>query len=210
MIVQLTGVVVRTDGSSVVLDVGGVGYLVSVPTPTLNGLPEPGGKITLLTHLAARVQPDFDMALYGFLEAQELQAFKILISVSGVGARVALAMLSALNVGELAGAIAASDVKKITQAPGVGPKLAQRICTEIGDKMAALAFERKVDRAVSGERSAQENAVYEDVLEALVNLGYARPDARRAVDRALTSAADRADVNHLISAALQLLAGGKR
>ena len=100
MIVQLTGTVLRTEANSVILDVGGVGYQVFVPGTALNGLPEPGAKATLLTHLVARVQPDFDMALYGFLDPRELQTFKILIGVSGVGARVGLAMISSLSIGE--------------------------------------------------------------------------------------------------------------
>src|SRR5450432_2836845 len=132
MIVQLTGAVIRTEANSVILDVGGVGYQVFVPVTALNLLPEPGGKATLLTHVVARVQPDFDMALYGFLDPLELRAFKILISVSGVGARVGLALISSFSISELARAISSGDTKVITKAPGVGPKLALRICTEIG------------------------------------------------------------------------------
>jgi Holliday junction DNA helicase RuvA len=210
MIVQLTGAVLRTEANSVILDVGGVGYQVFVPITVLNGLPEPGGKATLLTHLVARVQPDFDMALYGFLDPQELHAFKILISVSGVGAKVGLAMISSFSIAELARAIASGDTKVITKAPGVGPKLALRICTEIGDRMAAFAFEQKTERAEAKKQTAEENAVYEDVVEALIGLGYGRPDARRATDRIFTAATDRTDTAGLISSALQFLTGGKR
>ena len=140
MIAQLTGTVLRTDANSLILEVGGIGFQVSVPTPTLNKLPEVGGKITLLTYLSARVQPDFEMSLFGFIDASELQVFKLLLSVSGVGAKVALAMLSALSVDELSRAISTNDVKSITKTPGVGPKLAQRLCLEIGDKIAAFTF----------------------------------------------------------------------
>ena len=209
MIVQLTGVLVRTDANSVVLDVGGVGYQVFVPVTALSGMPEQGGKVTVLTHLAARVQPDFEVALYGFLDPQELQTFKILISVSGVGARVGLAMVSSFPVAELARAISSGDTKLITKAPGVGPKLAQRICTEIGDRMAALAFEQKTERAQATEKTAAENSAYEDVVQALVGLGYSRPDARRAADRTLTTATSKTDAAALIGTALQLLTGGK-
>ncbi|HLJ55153.1 MAG TPA: Holliday junction branch migration protein RuvA [Chthonomonadaceae bacterium] len=210
MIVQLTGAVVRTEANSVILDVGGVGYQVFVPVSALSALPEPGVKTTLLTHLAARVQPDFDLALYGFLDPQELTVFKILIGVSGVGAKVGLAMISSFSVSELARAISTGDTKLITKAPGVGPKLAQRICTEIGDRMAALAFDQRTERAEATQRTAEENAAREDVIEALVGLGYGRPDARRAADRVLAAAPNRADAAGLIAAALQFLTGAKR
>lgn len=210
MIVQLTGTVLRTEANSVILDVGGIGYQVFVPVTALNSLSDPGAKVTVQTHLVARVQPDFDMALYGFLDRRELQAFKILISVSGVGAKVGLAMISSLSLDELARAISTGDVKLITKAPGVGPKLAQRICTEIGDRMAALAFEQKTERSEATERTAHENAAYEDVIEALIGLGYSRADARRAADRIVTAAADRTNTAALIAAALQFLTSGKR
>ncbi len=210
MIVQLTGAVLRTEANSVILDVGGIGYQVFVPVTTLSALPETGGKATLLTHMVARVQPDFDMSLYGFLDPQELQTFKILISVSGVGAKVGLAMISSFPVADLARAISSADIKVITKAPGVGPKLAQRICTEIGDRMAAFAFEQKTERAQATQQSAEENAAHEDVIEALIGLGYGRPDARRAADRIFTAAPNRTDTAALISAALQFLTGGKR
>ena len=130
--------------------------------------------------------------------------------MSGVGAKVGLAMISSFSIDELARAIASSDIKAITKAPGVGPKLALRICTEIGDRLAAFAFEQKTDRAEAKKQTAEENAAHEDVVEALVGLGYGRPDARRAADRIFAAAPDRTDTGALVSAALQLLTGGKR
>jgi Holliday junction DNA helicase RuvA len=210
MIAQLTGVVLRTEANSVILDVGGVGYQVFVPVTALSGLPEAGGKATLLTHLVARVQPDFEMTLYGFLDPQELHAFKILIGVSGVGAKVGLAMISSFSVTDLARAISTGDTKVITKAPGVGPKLALRICTELGDRMAAFVFEQRTDRAQATRHTAEENAAYEDVIEGLIGLGYGRPDARRAAERTMAAATDRTDTAALIAAALQFLTGAKR
>jgi Holliday junction DNA helicase RuvA len=210
MIAQLTGKVLRTEANSAIIEVGGIGFQIFVPITTLSGLPETGGVVTLLTHLIARVQPDFEMTLYGFLDPHELQVFKILIGVSGVGAKVGLAMISSLSVTELARAIASGDTKTITKSPGVGPKLAMRICTEIGDRMAAFAFEQKADRAMASERTAAENAAHEDVIEALIGLGYGRPDARRAAERVMSAAADRTDAPALIGAALQFLTGSKR
>ncbi len=206
MIAQLTGAVARTEGSSVILDVGGVGYQVFVPVPVLSTLPESGGKLTLITHLIVR---EDELTLYGFSDTLQLSAFRILLGVSGVGPKVALALLSTLDVSELARALSTSDTRIITKVPGVGPKLAQRMCLELGDKMAAFAFEQKTDRAVAGQQTAQENAAYEDVIDGLVGLGYGRPDARRAADRALAAAADRTNTSALISAALRYLTGGK-
>ena len=209
MIAQLTGIVVRSEGNSVILDVGGIGYQVYVPVPTLAKLPEVGGKTTLLTHLVARVQPDFDMTLYGFTGVTELHAFKILLGVSGVGAKVALALLSTLDVAELARALSTNDTKMVTKVPGVGPKLAQRLCLELGDKMAAFAFEQKTERTAAGQQTAQENAAYEDAVEGLVGLGYGRADVRRAVDRAFSASTDKTNASALIRQALTLLNGGK-
>ncbi len=209
MIAQLTGIVVRSEGNSVILDVGGVGYQVFVPVPTLATLPEAGGKVTLLTHLVGRVQPDFEVTLYGFSDANNLRAFKILLGVSGVGAKVALALLSTLDVSELARALSTNDTKSVTKVPGVGPKLAQRLCLELGDKMASFAFEQRTERAAAGQQTAQENAAYEDAVEGLVSLGYGRADVRRAVDRAFAAATDKSNASALIRQALTFLTGGK-
>lgn len=205
MIAQLTGIVARVEANSVVLDVGGVGYQVFVPINALANLPEVGSKTTLQTHLVLRGQPDFEMLLYGFEDASQLQAFKMLIATSGVGPKVALALLSTLEVAELARALSTNDTRVITKVPGVGPKLANRLCLELGDKMAAFAFEQRAERAVAGANTAQENANHELVIEALVGLGYGRPDARRAADRVFSNASDRTNVNELITRALNLL-----
>lgn len=206
MIAQLTGTVARTEANSIILDVNGVGYQVFVPVATLSGLPQDGGKVTLATHLIVR---EDEMTLYGFSETAQLQAFKILLGTSGVGPKVALALLSTLEVPDLARALSTNDTRLVTKVPGVGPKLAQRLCLELGDKMAAFAFEKRTERTEAGQQTAQENAAYEDVIEALVGLGYGRPDARRAADRALANAPDRANASAMIRAALSLLTGGK-
>lgn len=207
MIAQLIGTVARTEANTVVLDVNGVGYLVSVPAVVLSNLPEAGQKLTLQTHLIVR---EDDLSLFGFPTVMELQAFKILLGASGVGPKVALALLSTLEVPELARALAANDQKVITRVPGVGPKLASRMCLELGDRMAAFAFESKAERAAAGSNTAAENAAYEDAIEGLIGLGYGRPDARRAIDRVMGEASDRTDAGALISAGLRLLTGNKR
>jgi len=210
MIAQLSGTILRTEGSSVVLDVGGVGYQVTVPVNVLAGLPESGAKATLLTYLVGRVQPDFEMTLYGFITDRQLRTFRSLLGVQGVGAKVALAMLSTLEADELARAISTNETKLLTKVPGVGPKLAQRLCLELGDSMAAMSFERRTERSAATNKTADENASYEDVIEALVGLGYSRADSRRAADAVFTSAANKTDTAALIAAGLQHLTSGRK
>lgn len=205
MIAQLTGVVTRSEGSAVVLDVGGVGYLVHVPAPLLSILPRSEGPVTLLTHLVVR---EDEMSLYGFSRPLELQVFRALLGVTGVGPKVGLALLSALDVVELAGALSSNDTKAVTRVPGVGPKLAQRLCLELGDRMASLAFEQAIDRSTASERTSQENSAFEDAIEGLVSLGYSRTDSRKAVDRVFLETQDRSDPGQLVNAAMRLLTFG--
>jgi Holliday junction DNA helicase RuvA len=206
MIAQLTGSILRREAGSLVLDVNGVGYLVNVPATLLDAGAEPGAKLSLATHLVVR---EDELTLYGFAQPIELEAFRLLLSVTGVGPKVALAMLSTLQVADLARALSTNDIHAITKAPGVGPKLAQRLCLDLGDKMAAFVFEKRAERMEAGRQTAQGNAAREETIEALVNLGYGRADARRAADRAAAAAENGADTAALINAALKLLTGAR-
>lgn len=207
MIAQLSGIVARTEANSVVLDVNGVGYRVFVPLSVLSALPETGGKATLHTTMIVR---EDDIALYGFRTLEEQQVFQLVTSVTGVGPKVALSMLSVLDTGELARAISSNDTRALTKIPGVGPKLAQRVALELGERMAELAFAQRIETLTS-RQTPEENAAYEDVVEALVNLGYSRPDSRKAAERALSHSADKTSAPALIREALNLLtSSGKR
>ncbi|MBC7529118.1 MAG: Holliday junction branch migration protein RuvA [Chthonomonadaceae bacterium] len=205
MIAQLTGLVVRTEANSVILDVNGVGYQCYVPATVLANLPEASVKMTLATHVVTRGQPDFEITLYGFLNSTDSLVFKMLISATGVGPKVALAMLSTLTVDELSRALSASDTRLLTKVPGVGPKLAQRLCLDLGDKMAVFAFDQKVERTEAGKQTSEENAAYEDAVEGLIGFGFSRLDVRKAVDRASANVADKTDAASLITSALALL-----
>ena len=205
MIAQITGTVVRTEANSVVLEAGGIGYQLYVPVDTLAGLPAVGEKTTLQTHLVLRGQPDVEMTLYGFRDADQVRAFKILLSTSGVGPKVALALLSTYDLTELSRALSTNDTRTITRVPGVGPKLAARLCLELGDKMAAFSFLQRTECAADAARTVEENTAWEDAVEGLISLGYSRPDSRKAVDRAAGAAKDRTDVAGLLGAALKLL-----
>lgn len=205
MIAQLTGDVAGTEANSVVLDVGGVGYLVYVPSSVLSSLPAPGGKVTLHTVMAVR---EDDITLYGFASPDERHTFHLLTSVTGVGPKVGLAMLSVYDTAELARAISSGDAKALTRIPGVGPKLAQRVCLELGERMAELSFTRRVDDLTS-RQTPQENEAFEDVVEALVNLGYSRPDSKRAAERAISAATNKSNTAELMRSALNLLTSGR-
>jgi holliday junction DNA helicase RuvA len=209
MIAHVNGIVSRLDANSVVIDVNGVGYRVFVPLGVLSSLPAPGGKAFLHTILSVAANT-FDFTLYGFSSTEEQQVFQILTSVSGVGAKVALSMLSVLDVAELSRAISASDTRTLTKVPGVGPKLAQRICLELGERMAEFTFTQRVETMTS-RNTSEENEAFEDIVEALVNLGYSRPDSKKAAERAVSNATDKANTPALIRDALNLLSsGGKR
>jgi Holliday junction DNA helicase RuvA len=206
MIAQLVGAVARVEGNSVIVDVNGVGYQVFTPVTVLANLPAPGSKVILHTHLIVREE---EWSLYGFAEPIELQVFKMLLTASGVGPKVALALLSTLTVSELGRALSTNDTRVITKVPGVGPKLASRLCLELGDRMAEFAFAQRTAQSESGKATEQENAAYEDALEGLISLGYGRADARRAMERVFATVSDRTNVGTLISSALALLTAGK-
>jgi Holliday junction DNA helicase RuvA len=206
MIAHLSGTVARIEANSVVLDVNGVGYLVYVPLGVLSGLPEVGGKALLHTTMAVR---EDDITLYGFATLDEQRAFHLVTGVTGVGPKVALSMLSVLDAGELARAISSNDTKALTKIPGVGPKLAQRVCLELGERMAEFAFSQRLE-TMAASSTPQENAAFEDVVEALINFGYSRPDSKKAAERAIASAADKGNVPALVRDALNILSSGGR
>ena len=186
MIAQLSGTVARAAGGYVVLDVGGVGYKVFVPVTVLEGLPPQGQPLFLITHTLVR---EDDISLFGFTGEDELQVFELLLSVSGIGPKAALALLSALPAGDLAQAVVSEDVRTLTRVPGIGAKTAQRLVLELKEKMASFSFARNVDKMAAGatvKKKVEPASTVDDVVSALINLGYNKPDAARATDAALS------------------------
>jgi Holliday junction DNA helicase RuvA len=177
VIAFLRGRLLEKHPNRVIVDVSGVGYDVHVPVSSFYGLGEPGADITLRVH--THVREDV-IALFGFRTAIELQLFERLIAVSGIGPKVALAVLSGIEPPDLVHAIQQQDVARLTSIPGVGRKTAERIVLELKDKMASMAG---VAPAVDGTGAA--SVMRDDLLSALVNLGYHRPAAEKAVDKAL-------------------------
>jgi Holliday junction DNA helicase RuvA len=185
VIAQLRGIVARSSGSYVVLDVNGVGYKVNVPLTVIENLPESTQPLTLITHTQVR---EDDISLFGFLDEVELRVFELLLTVSGVGPKVALGLLSALTADDLAQAISSDDVRTLTKVPGVGAKTAQRMVLELKEKILQFGFEQRVGKvATTGAVKKPEGnaALLEDAVSALTNLGYNKPEAQRAANMAL-------------------------
>jgi holliday junction DNA helicase RuvA len=207
MIAKLKGVVDSVGSDRAVLDVNGVGYLLFCPAGTLRDLPPPGGAATLLVDTHVR---EDHIHLYGFSDSLERDWFRLLQTVQGVGARVAIAILSVIGPAQLAEAIAAQDKAPVTQAPGVGAKLAQRIVAELKDKVPALIAGLSADApaGTDGIRTARalvsDAAV--DAVSALVNLGYRRVEAFTAVAAVARDEPGNLEVEVLIRSALRELA----
>jgi Holliday junction DNA helicase RuvA len=184
--------------------VHGVGYLVHCSARTLQALPAPGEAVTL--SIETHVRED-QIRLFGFLSDVEREWFRLLQTVQGVGTKVALAVLSTLKPAELASAIAVRDKAMVARTPGVGPKVAERIVTELKDKAPAYA---DVDPAVIRLSGAVEDRrapqPVSDAVSALVNLGYGQPQAAAAIAAALRSAGADADAKSLIRLGLRELA----
>jgi Holliday junction DNA helicase RuvA len=200
MIGHLRGVLVDKRPNLVLVDVGGVGYQVSIPLSTFYALGDLHAEITLLVHTHLR---EDSIALYGFLTAREKHFFEMLISASGVGPGLALKILSGMSVDDLVPAIRHGDLVQLTRIPGVGKKTAERIVVELRDKLAAM-------EATEAEKpAASRGGVEADTVSALLNLGYDRRAAEKAVEAALRDAAA-ATFEELLRAALQQLSGTKK
>lgn len=200
MIGKLTGVVDSSGEDWAILDVGGVGYLVYCSGRTLGMLPPPGGAASLL--IETHVREDH-IHLFGFGDAAERDWYRLLNGVQGVGAKMALAILSVLPPADLVQAIAAQDKAALARASGVGPKLAGRIAAELKDKAGGMAL-GPVALANGGGKAVP--GVSEDAVSALVNLGYRRAEAFSAVAKAMGDLGAEAPVEALIKAGLKELA----
>ena len=177
MIAQVRGRLLRKEPQEAIVDVGGVGYRVVIPLSTFYRIGEPGAEVTLLTHTHVR---EDTLALFGFLTAAEQALFERLIAVSGVGPKLAVSILSGIEAPDLVAALRSSDLARLTRIPGVGKKTAERLVLELRDKVQGLAATEEEAPATTPASSAKD-----DLVSALVHLGYSRPEAERGVDRAL-------------------------
>src|SRR5882762_1830384 len=175
MIAQLRGTLADKRPNQVLVDVGGVGYLVHIPVSTFYALGDLHSNVTLLIHTQVREDA---ISLYGFLSSREKHLFELLISASGVGPVLALKILSGMSVDDLVPAVRTGDLARLTRIPGVGRKTAERMVVELRDKLAAMESPEGARQPVTTPGTAG------DVVSALLNLGYEQRAAEQAVERA--------------------------
>jgi Holliday junction DNA helicase RuvA len=197
VIARLAGKVAEKGADHVVLDVGGVGYLVHLSAVTLASLPPQGGDVALRTFTNVRQDA---IELFGFATEEEEAVFRALIDVKGVGPRAAQNILSGIDARELAQAVAGGDVARLTKVPGIGKKTAERLVVELKEKLALLA------RAAGPGKARPGAGVLEQLRQALVNLGYKPPQADAAAD-ALREEAEGKRLDELLRDALKRLRG---
>lgn len=170
MIAHLRGRLLSKHPNQAIVETGGVGYELTISVPTFSDLPAPGNEVAL--HVHTHVREDV-IALYGFLRTAEKQLFEKLISVSGIGPKLAITILSGMPADEMTAAIRGNDVARLTRIPGIGRKTAERMVLELRDKLPAATAETPAPSAMTD--------VQEDVLSALLNLGYQRAAAEKAL-----------------------------
>jgi Holliday junction DNA helicase RuvA len=196
VIAHLRGRLLEKHPTRLVIEAGGVGLEVLVPLPTSQGLGDPGSEVALHTVLVVREDA---LTLYGFLTREERVLFLKLVSVSGIGPKIALNALSGSSPRDLAAALKHQDLVFLTRLPGIGKKTAERMALELKDALADLAGEPEEPGARAGT----------DAVEALVSLGYKRGPAAEAVEKAAKTEGADADVESLVRVALGLLVGGR-
>jgi Holliday junction DNA helicase RuvA len=206
MIAHLSGTLLAKHATSVIVDVGGVGYEVTIPVTTFYDLGETNTPVRLQIYTHVREEA---LQLFGFRTLRERELFTLLISVSGIGPKSAVAMLSGMSADEIVTAIRQSNYARITSIPGVGRKTAERLVIELRDKMAALsspALEEQI--AAGGPTAAQsEDALREDTLAALLQLGFPKPAAEKAITGAMQEGGD-LSVETLLRRSLRQLSKG--
>ena len=199
MIASLRGTLIHTDNVSAVVECSGVGFRLAVTKNTLYRLPQKGQEVFLYTFLAVREDA---LDLYGFIDADELEAFRLITAVNGVGAKIGIAILSEFSPSQLRIYIASGDAKALTAASGVGIKLAQRIVLELKDKVGSIETDDGIDLKAVG--NATLNSSTKEAVAALVSLGYTQSEASLAVGRLDTALS----TEELIKQALKQLARG--
>lgn len=195
MIAHLRGKLIHKEPGQAIVEASGVGYDIVISVPTFTALPSVGAETSL--HIHTQVSED-QIALFGFLEREEKRLFERLITVSGVGPKLAIKILSGLSPERTVQAIRAQDHAQLTRIPGVGKKLAERLVVELKDKLD--------DFAVAPTSSSVAGPAVDDVLSALTNLGYQRPAAERAIEQSIAKENSlAADFDGLFRAALKVI-----
>jgi len=201
MIAHITGILFSKNPQSVVIDTAGVGYQIYVPLSTFYQLPDEMERVSL--HVYTHVREDM-LQLFGFQTETEKQVFLLLISVSGIGPKLALSILSGIGLEDLLTAIVRADSERIAAAPGVGRKTSQRITLELKDKVSDLSEGMEVRPREKVQTKSEED--FDDALSALINLGYPSRSARKAIEDVLRSDSE-INLETLLKEALRNLAG---
>jgi len=204
MIAYLSGKLVEKDANTVIIDVNGVGYEVSIPLSTFYELGEPGSDISLKIQTIVREDA---FQLFGFKANREKELFLLLISVSGIGPKSAITALSGMSADEIISAIRGNNLARLNTIPGVGKKTAERIVIELRDKVAKLSAIAGEELKSEGIAAPTGNEVFDDAVSALTNLGYQRAAAEKALNQAAQEGAEMS-VQKLLRRSLQLLAKG--
>ncbi len=199
MIGYLRGTLALIRENEIIVDVQGVGYRLAISALTLSALPKPGSQIQLFTHMQVREDA---IALYGFLEQDDLDMFELLIGVSGVGPKAALGILSLMSANDLKFALLSADVKSISKAQGIGQKTAQRVVMELKDKVSLEeAFTQR--SAIAGAEPAENSQAVSDAVQGLTALGYSAAESMKAVKSVENG--ESLDAQQLLKAALKKL-----
>ncbi len=198
MIAHLTGKILEKDTDRVVIDVGGVGYEVGIPLSTYYELGEIGADVSLRIHTHVREDA---IQLFGFQTARERDLYLLLISVQGVGAKSGVTLLSGMSSDDIVLAIRSGNITKLTSIPGVGKKTAERLIVELRDKVASI----ETGKTGSVSLPTSDNEVVDDALSALVNLGYQKAAAEKALQQAMKEGSE-LTVQKLLRSSLQILA----
>jgi len=193
MIAHLRGRILEKHPSHLILEAAGVGYQVTISVPSFSGLPSEGAEVSLYIHTHVR---EDTLALYGFLRREEKQLFERLIGVSGIGPKLAITVLSGIAADALVSALRGNDITALTRIPGVGKKTAERMMLELRDKLEGLAAAPAPGPAMRVE---------EDVVSALVNLGYQRTPAEHAAKRAVERAGNGASFEQIFRQTMALM-----
>lgn len=203
MIARLEGEIAEKHASSVVIMADGVGYEVHIPVSTYYEIPDEGGRVSLRIKTVVR---DDAIELFGFLTQAEKDAFLLLNSVSKIGPRLALNILSGIGPNELASAVGQKNIARLNGIPGVGKKTAERLVVELKDKVALLAGSGGIPPTLTDRTEDDLDQIGQDVLSALLNLGYSRPEAEKAVGSALKeNGSDEGDISSLLKLSLKVL-----
>jgi holliday junction DNA helicase RuvA len=205
MIAYLSGKLLEKQATSVIVDVGGVGYEVTIPLSTFYELGEEGSDVSLRIYTHVREDA---LQLFGFKTERERQLYLKLISVQGIGAKSGIGMLSGMSADEIVTAIRTDNLARLTSIPGVGKKTAERLVIELRDKLSEFTSQSAAERAAAGavsQTQAPADAVMDDALSALINLGYQRNAAEKALNQAMKEGTE-ISVQKLLRKSLQILA----